>query len=131
MTPEQIPLPRAPFDPAPRPVARRRKSPSPQSAAALQEVSKEIGQQRLDALRALRHFDEENQHYFDGYRYPTAKELSEHSKIDRYILARRLPELRALGLVTNVSPRRCLETGRTAAPWKLTDKGRDELGARG
>tara|TARA_Y100000593_G_scaffold20067_1_gene40215 strand:+ start:3247 stop:3606 length:360 start_codon:yes stop_codon:yes gene_type:complete len=48
----------------------------------------------------------------------TSAELADRSGIDRYALARRLPELAKRGLVTKGSTRVCRVSGRTAIEWE-------------
>ena len=51
----------------------------------------------------------------------TSQELSEITGIDRYELARRLPELRAQGLIRNGAETKiCNITGRPAMTWEPT-----------
>src|SRR5688572_27348884 len=47
----------------------------------------------------------------------TSFELAVHFGVDRYVLARRLPELRGKGLVRNGEDRRCKVSGREAMTW--------------
>lgn len=48
----------------------------------------------------------------------TSAELGEHFSVDRYVLARRLPELRAEGYVRNgETARTCKRTGKRAMTW--------------
>jgi CRP-like cAMP-binding protein len=47
----------------------------------------------------------------------TSAELARKIGIDRYIAARRLPELRDAGLIQNGESRKCLVTGRKAITW--------------
>lgn len=55
-------------------------------------------------------------------RYPglTSSELARAMGADRYMVARRLPELRAAGLVKNWEPRRCRVSGQKAMIWVVT-----------
>jgi hypothetical protein len=57
----------------------------------------------------------------------TSAELawSEDAKgLDRYAIARRLPELERLGLVRKGEPRICSESGRLAVTWEPITKGK-------
>lgn len=47
----------------------------------------------------------------------TSQELCESTQLDRYMLARRLPELRAAGKVRNGETVRCSVTGSNAMTW--------------
>lgn len=47
----------------------------------------------------------------------TSQELCEDTRLDRYVLARRLPELREAGKVRNGDNVRCSVTGRNAMTW--------------
>ena len=47
----------------------------------------------------------------------TSHELAKSENLDRYIVARRLPELRSQGRVTNGSIRKCNVTGNKAMTW--------------
>lgn len=64
-------------------------------------------QQRLEALRVLM-----------LHPSSTSAELAEHSSLDRYQIARRLPELRLRGLVENDGVRACGVSRRPAMTWK-------------
>jgi CRP-like cAMP-binding protein len=50
----------------------------------------------------------------EGY---TSAELADLSGYDRYMVARRLPELEKLGLVRKGTPRACSTTGKSATTW--------------
>ena len=47
----------------------------------------------------------------------TSAELAHAAGLDRYMVARRLPDLRERGLVANGEARRCGVTGRAAITW--------------
>lgn len=47
----------------------------------------------------------------------TAAEIAVFAGLERHIPSRRLPELRAAGLVTNGLPRTCKETGNRSITW--------------
>jgi hypothetical protein len=47
----------------------------------------------------------------------TSFELATWEDLDRHMVARRLPDLRSLGLVRNGPARRCAESGRKAVTW--------------
>ena len=51
----------------------------------------------------------------------TTNELATHSELDRYQIARRLPELRERGLVRNTGVRPCAVSGRLAMTWEIVD----------
>jgi len=61
-----------------------------------------------------------------GKGLPTSKELAQGDPELYHRYARRLPELKELGLVKEEAPRKCKETDRLALTWWLTDAGRDE-----
>lgn len=86
----------------------RRSDPTPSHEAAEHvEATGKAAVQRGYALAAVR--------AFPGC---TSMELAEKAAIDRYTLARRLPELREEQLVRNgPTPRGCSVTGRSAMTW--------------
>ena len=47
----------------------------------------------------------------------TSRELAQHCELDRYQIARRLPELEQMGLVRKGVVRACSAGGRQAATW--------------
>jgi len=47
----------------------------------------------------------------------TSAELAQHCALDRYQLARRLPELEEAGRVRRGATRKCVATGYSAATW--------------
>lgn len=47
----------------------------------------------------------------------TSAELSQGHELDRYVFARRLPELARLGFIKRGIARRCTATGRRAITW--------------
>ena len=49
----------------------------------------------------------------------TSAEVGRYLKTDRFMPARRLPELRAQGLVENGQERRCSVTGKSSLTWFL------------
>jgi hypothetical protein len=68
--------------------------------------------QMAEVLKALR-------------RHPgsTSRELGEASGLDRYLCARRLPDLRAAGLARQGPARACRVGGRAAVTWEATATG--------
>ena len=78
------------------------------SHAAAEEITKSgaRGRQAMEVLEALR------QHPSS-----TSAELAEASGIDRYVTARRLPELEKAGFVARSLIRPCKATGRKALTW--------------
>ncbi|NID15008.1 MarR family transcriptional regulator [Luteibacter yeojuensis] len=64
------------------------------------------GQQQAQAIAAVR--------AFPGM---TSFELAMRTKLDRYMLARRLPECLTTGAVRKDEPRTCSITGRLATTW--------------
>lgn len=53
----------------------------------------------------------------------TSAELGAFLNMDRYAVARRLPELRRVGLVTNGPAKHCSRTGKVGITWNPTTKG--------
>ena len=53
-------------------------------------------------------------------KYPlsTSLELASHSQFDRYVIARRLPELASAGLIARRGPRICTVSGSKAVIWE-------------
>lgn len=51
----------------------------------------------------------------------TSAELAALADFDRYVVARRLPELRNGGWAVSMPPRRCTVTGRRALLWRVLD----------
>ena len=49
----------------------------------------------------------------------TSRELAKHMGIDRYITARRLPELRDAGIVENCEERVCTVGKRLCVTWRV------------
>lgn len=89
------------------PIARKvDPEPSKLAAAEITKSGKREGQ--LLAVLAL----------VKKYPRSTSLELSAHSSFDRYVIARRLPELRAAGLVVNRDVRMCQFGGRPASTWE-------------
>jgi len=101
---------------APSPPRARNSDPETSHQAA-REVT-DSGQADTEAARVL----EVLEHLVAAGDTPTSRELAQWGRIDRYIVARRLPELRDRGLVTNHHPRRCNVSGRNAMTWST--KGR-------
>jgi hypothetical protein len=100
------------FDAAPK--ARRTDPITSHLAAAEAERNGTIGHQQEIVAELVR-------------KHPgnTSAELawSEDAKgLDRYAIARRLPELERLGLVRKGEPRICSESGRLAMTWESTGK---------
>ncbi len=58
--------------------------------------------------------------YLAVKRFPdrTSAELAVITGMDRYMLARRLPDLRVDGLIENPGKKICLKTGRLAVTWR-------------
>ena len=56
---------------------------------------------------------------FAAKKYPgrTSRELAGHTGLDRYIVARRLPELESVGLVYKGDARKCRVADRMAVVW--------------
>jgi hypothetical protein len=96
--------------------ARRTDPVTSHLAAAEAERNGTIGhQQEIVAALVRKHFGN------------TSAELawSDDAKgLDRYAIARRLPELERLGLVRKGEPRICSESGRLAVTWEPITKGK-------
>ena len=75
-------------------------------AAAQVEASGRAKTQRDACLAAVR-----------IYRGMTAAEIAQWLGLERHIPSRRLPELRAMGLVTSGQPRPCRVTGNRSMTW--------------
>lgn len=54
----------------------------------------------------------------------TSAEYGAFLRMDRYAVARRLPELRRVGLVSNGPVKTCSRTGKLGLTWNPTEKGR-------
>ncbi len=88
------------------PRARRSNPTSSHEAADFVERTGLAQQQAARALSAVR-----------AYPGRTSQELATLSQLDRYELARRLPELRVAGQVRNGVKRQCTVTGQQALEW--------------
>lgn len=88
------------------PRARRSDPTSSHSAAAAAENSGQLAAQMALVKSAIRQFA--------GF---TSRELAGKMHADRYMLARRLPELERLGLVRKGKIRICMAGGRPAITW--------------
>lgn len=88
------------------PAARATDPDTSHKASAEITASGTRGEQQARALAAVRAFP-----------HRTSQEIAEKAKLDRYELARRLPELRSVGLVTNPRRKTCSVTGKTALTW--------------
>jgi hypothetical protein len=53
---------------------------------------------------------------------PTSRELSQAAKLDRYVVARRLPDLEADGWARKVGQRKCSITDRQCVTWEAVRK---------
>lgn len=81
-------------------------------AAAEMIASGAQGRQQLAVLAAVR---------VNGY--CTSAELARVHGLDRYAVARRLPELERMGLVQRAPARICKESGRPAMTWREVTNG--------
>ena len=61
-----------------------------------------------------------------GSRRPTSAELAGFNRVDRHMVARRLPDLEADGLVTRGEKKQCSVTGKQAITWIPTPYGKDK-----
>ena len=87
--------------------ARRTDPQSSHAAGRKVEANGKASDQRAQCLQAVERFP--------GH---TSQELADKLGFDRYMLARRLPELRQRGLVRNgTAPRECTVTGNLAMAW--------------
>jgi len=100
------------FDAAPRmmrvetPAARSRDEISSHLAAAEHTASGKRGHQQAQAVAAVRAFPGR-----------TSFELAMATDLDRYMLARRLPECETGRAVKRGEPKRCSVTGKLAMTW--------------
>lgn len=88
------------------PAARRTDPASSHQAAEIHTLSGKRGQQQDQAAAAVRQFP--------GC---TSFELAMRTDLDRYMLARRLPECETAGRVRRGIQRTCTVTGRVAMEW--------------
>lgn len=88
------------------PAARRTDPNTSHLAAEQHTASGRRGQQQAQAIAAVR--------AFPGM---TSFELAMRTNLDRYMLARRLPECVTAGAVRKDEPRICAITGRLATTW--------------
>lgn len=87
----------------------RRSDPATSRLAASETVeSGRLGVQKAAVLAALRE-----------HTGSTSAELAQRSGLDRYLVARRLPDLRRDGLVVAGQARHCMASGRLAVTWGL------------
>lgn len=97
------------FGPMPRTLARSSDPTTSNEAAAEVVADGTVGRQSLAVLEALRK---------SGAR--TSAELAaEWSGFDRYVAARRLPELESQGMVRRIGTRACAITKRIATVWEV------------
>lgn len=87
-------------------------------AARELRASGRLTEQCLETLQALVRYE------FHTTKAPTSHELAGNDLEARYQHARRLPDLKALGLVVQLDSKRpCAVTGRAAFPWRVTEEG--------
>ena len=91
------------------PAARRSDPESSHRAAEIHTLSGKRGQQQDQAAAAVRQFPGR-----------TSFELANATGLDRYMLARRLPECEVAGRVRRGQQRHCAVTGRLATVWLPT-----------
>jgi hypothetical protein len=89
------------------PVARR-SDPEPSHSAAREMTSSGRREGQLQGVLAL----------VRKYPLSTSLELASRSQFDRYVIARRLPELERAHLVTKRSVRQCTVGNRPATTWE-------------
>lgn len=95
------------LSPRPRsPIARRHDPETSKQAAEAVTASGKRDQQAANVLAAVREFPGR-----------TSAEMAHDDVFDRYVAARRLPELERLGLVRRGAPRACSTTGKSATTW--------------
>ncbi len=106
----------------PLPLAPKRKDRSTSADALVDlKASGKLGEQQLRVLAALAFGVREG---WDGV---TSLELSDGAEIDRYVAARRLPELEEQRLVRRLPERHCAISGRRSATWEPTEAGRQAV----
>jgi hypothetical protein len=92
------------------PIARH-DDPESSKAAAREFTSSGLrARQQAEVLRLVR-----------AYPGHTSLELAQHGSLDRYAIARRLPELERAGLVKRGEMRRCAVGARPALTWEACD----------
>jgi hypothetical protein len=85
-------------------------------AGEAHEASGEAGKQRTRILNWMK------AHCSQSSGTPqTSSEIAHHSGFDRYVVARRLPEMERLGLVKRGPERRCTYSGHDAIAWTATE----------
>jgi DNA-binding MarR family transcriptional regulator len=92
------------------PIVRRN---DPESSKAVAREITESGlrtRQQAEVLRLVR-----------AYPNSTSLELAQHGSLDRYAIARRLPELEQAGLVKRGEMRRCSVGARPALTWEACE----------
>jgi len=92
------------------PIARRNDPGSSKVAAREITESGLRARQQAEVLRLVR-----------AYPKHTSLELAQHGSLDRYVIARRLPELERAGLVRRGEIRRCAVGARPALTWESCD----------
>jgi len=92
------------------PISHRNDAVSSFKAADRHKASDNWSKQRQAVLKALQTLV-----------CATAKEISEFSGIDRYIVSRKLPDLRRAGVVENGKPRKCRILKKKTLTWQLID----------
>lgn len=102
--------------PQTRPRARRSDPETSQTAADRAERSGSAASQRERILAYVR--DNPGR---------TSAEIADALRLNRHTPARRLPELRALGLVASGDPRTCSVQGTRAMVWRATPRARETL----
>jgi len=105
-----------------RPIARNSDPSTSHEAAAHVRASGLHTRQTRETLEALAAWE----HRFD-FAPPTSFELAAGDYQKRLQHARRLADLRELGLVAVQDQRRCAVTGRTAQTWVVTQAGWEAL----
>lgn len=97
--------------PAPQTPIARRSDPESSKAAAREITESGLRvRQQTEVLRLVR-----------AYPNRTSLELAQHGSLDRYVIARRLPELEQAGLVKRGEMRRCSIGARPALTWEACD----------
>src|SRR5690606_15058935 len=102
--PHHCPAPRYAMNPSP--VARNTDPESSHEAAEFVTMSGKRAAQQQIAAKVV-----------EQYPGLTSLELAKRVRMDRYMLARRLPECEAQGTVRRGQIRRCSKSGRLAATW--------------
>lgn len=98
------------FEPVREDYPRARSTDPETSHAAARAIPSKAAREATEVLTALR-----------ANPGCTSRELAAKAGGDRYVYARRLPELRDAGLAENSTVRMCCESGRQAMTWRAVE----------